>query len=146
MGKNTKYIIGGLLAVAGIYFIAKYFKQQKGEVAQPQSPEPVSPSRPTQTAPRVGFPLKRGSRGSKVTEVQQIIKKLDATLLPKFGIDGDFGRETEAAVEKLLGKKTIDSQADINTLNNMLNQKLFPIIFPKNQPSGQIQFGIPKPF
>lgn len=146
MAKNTNYIIGGLLAAAGIYFIAKYFKDKKA--AEVVAPEPVLPTRPQPTtAPsRVGFPLKRGSKGSKVTELQQIIKKLDATLLPKFGVDGDFGSETEAAVEKLLGKKTIDSQADINKLNNMLNQKLFPIIFPKNQPSGQIQFGIPKPF
>lgn len=143
MAKNTKYIVGGLLAALGIYFIAKYFRDQK--TAQPQAPATTpEPSSPVGTTPsRVGFPLKRGSRGGKVTELQQIIKKLDSTLLPRFGVDGSFGSETEAAVVKLLGKTQIDSQADIDRLNLMLNQKLFPLVVPKTPPSNQIRLGLP---
>jgi hypothetical protein len=63
------------------------------------------------------FPLRKGSAGALVKLVQQAITKIN---LPKFGADGQFGAETEAAIMKILGKKTIDSTEDINKIA-MLN-------------------------
>ena len=65
------------------------------------------------------FPLKKGSKGVKVWELQNAILSYNASLLPKYGADSDFGSETEAAVLKLLGKKTVDSQADIDRIKTM---------------------------
>lgn len=65
------------------------------------------------------FPLKKGSKGSKVWELQNAILSYNASLLPKYGADSDFGSETEAAVYSLLGKRTVDSQSDIDRIKNM---------------------------
>lgn len=65
------------------------------------------------------FPLKKGSKGVKVWELQNAILSYNASLLPKYGADSDFGSETEAAVVKLLNKKTVDSQADIDRIKTM---------------------------
>jgi peptidoglycan hydrolase-like protein with peptidoglycan-binding domain len=63
------------------------------------------------------FPLRKGSAGALVKLIQQAITKIN---LPKYGADGQFGEETEAAIMKILGKKTIDSTEDINKIA-MLN-------------------------
>ena len=64
------------------------------------------------------FPLRKGSRGSKVKELQQAILSKNSSLLPKYGADSDFGSETESAVNSLLGKKTVDSQAEIDSIKS----------------------------
>lgn len=43
--------------------------------------------------------IKRGSKGQDVTELQQDLLILGYSL-PKYGADGDFGRETEAALKQ----------------------------------------------
>jgi hypothetical protein len=49
-----------------------------------------------------GFPLKKGSKGTLVTNLQNaLIKKYGARILPKYGADGGFGTET---VNALLSK------------------------------------------
>ena len=65
------------------------------------------------------FPLSRGSKGEKVKELQRAIMAYDPALLPKFKDDGDYGSETEAAVQKLLGKSSVNSQEDIAKIVNM---------------------------
>jgi hypothetical protein len=65
------------------------------------------------------FPLAKGSKGEKVRELQTILVGIDANSLPKYGIDGDFGSETEAALFKYLNKKRVDNQEDIATLNSL---------------------------
>ena len=42
--------------------------------------------------------LSRGDHGSAVTAMQKALLALDAKCLPKYGADGDFGGETEAAL------------------------------------------------
>lgn len=129
MAKNTTKIIAGALAVVGVYFVYKYFKKPKTQAA-PITPTPEIPTggggqpRPVNSK----FPLKKGSKGTLVSSVQQWLLKIDKTLLPKFGADGDFGSETEAAVLKVLGKKTIDSNSDIDKLMLKANQKNFPYV------------------
>jgi hypothetical protein len=55
------------------------------------------------------FPLKKGSRGEKVRAVQEaLIYRYGKTILPKYGADGDFGSELEAALVKSGYEKQID--------------------------------------
>ncbi len=45
------------------------------------------------------FPLRRGSKGNRVTQLQNaLVKKYGASILPKYGVDGMFGKEVEAAL------------------------------------------------
>ncbi len=126
MTKNNTKIIAGIVGAVGIYFILKYYMDKKK--AQPKEEEPIKPSDAPVISAGDNFPLKKGSRGARVTQVQSIFLKIDKKLLPKFGADGDFGSETEEAISKILGKKTIDSQADIDRLNVIYNKKTFPYV------------------
>ena len=114
MNKKSKNIIAGIMLLAGAYFVYRYFRGNKPKVQKPLElsdfSNPPSPSTPST------FPLKKGSKGAKVLELQNAIMSINAKLLPRFGADGDFGSETELAVSRMLGKKTIDSQADIETI------------------------------
>jgi hypothetical protein len=52
--------------------------------------------------PNKDFPLKRGSRGEKVKQLQlALIATNGASILPKYGADGDFGSELVNALRKL---------------------------------------------
>ena len=55
---------------------------------------------PTHTSARNDeFPLKKGSKGNRVTQLQNaLVKKFGANALPKYGVDGMFGSEVEAAL------------------------------------------------
>ncbi len=69
------------------------FDQATGKQA-PQLPPPPSYSPPTTTTS--SFPLKKGSRGEMVKNLQNaIIQKYGATAFPKYGADGDRGNETQ---------------------------------------------------
>lgn len=67
------------------------------------------------------FPLKKGSKGEKVRELQNILIGIDPNSLPKFGPDGDFGTETESALFKYLNKRSVDNEEDLATLNALKN-------------------------
>jgi hypothetical protein len=136
MAKNTNKIIAGALAVVGVFFIVRYFRKKPAEAQAPTTPAETGGGTSTPVA-NDRLPLKRGSRGKNVAAVQQWILKIDKNALPKFGADGVLGAETEAALEKILGKKTIDSNADIDRLMLIYNQKTFPLVFPKEQPKNQ---------
>jgi len=75
------------------------------------------------------YPLKRGSKGANVVDLQKKILGIDKTLLPKYGADGDFGAETEAAVQTLLGKKVVEWN-DYLILLDKYNRINFPMMFP----------------
>jgi hypothetical protein len=123
--KLMPYIIFGVPLAIGLYFIIKSLKNKKGQDAPNDLPNDsnssVDPTNNGGATPTVAkyFPMKRGSKGAKVEELQNAILSYDATLLPKYGADKDFGAETESAVKKLLGKTTIDSQEDINAILNL---------------------------
>lgn len=114
---NTKKVIAFILLAAGGYFVYRHFSQAKGKPKQPgdNTPDDAVKQTATSAKPAIAqyFPLKKGSDGQKVIELQQAILSVSPTALPKYGADGDFGSETEAAVKMLLGKTTIDSQDDI---------------------------------
>ncbi len=64
-----------------------------------------------------GFPLKKGSRGAKVKALQQaLINKYGASILPRYGADGDFGNEVKAA----LAKEGLPSEIDESTYNALV--------------------------
>ena len=55
------------------------------------------------------FPLKKGSKGNRVTQLQNaIVKKFGASALPKYGVDGMFGNEVAAALVRAKMPTTID--------------------------------------
>jgi hypothetical protein len=122
MNKNTRNVIGGIMLIAGAYFVYRYFRG--GKKAPSKQIDLQDFSNPPQAPITANtFPLKKGSKGAKVLELQNAIMKINPNLLPKFGADGDFGSETELAVSRMLGKKTIDSQADIETIKKGKNTK-----------------------
>ena len=137
MTRKTKNIIGIALAAAGVYFIYRYFKKPVSIMApqQPEEPKPIGQtSRPSATV-NPNFPMKKGSKGENVKALQNMILMIDKSLLPKFGADGDFGSETEAAVQKLLNKKSVDNKADIDTLNEIYRKKYQFVL---NKPSTSV--------
>lgn len=99
--------IGGYLVIRNL--LGKYSDSNI------ESPTPEEPSKIVLK----DFPIKKGSKGDKVREVQTILVGIDANALPKYGIDGDFGSETEAALFKYLNKKSVDSQDDMTTLRGL---------------------------
>jgi hypothetical protein len=112
MNKNSKNVIAGIMLLAGAYFVYRYFKSAPKNVKTPDILD-MGPQVPVTSST---FPLKKGSKGAKVLELQNAIISINPKLLPRFGADGDFGSETELAISRMLGKKTIDSQADIETI------------------------------
>lgn len=128
--KRTKKIIvaGIAVAAAGVlgYFGWQYWKKKKAgaDPGEPSAPLPESPviDLPGITTPAIdtgakpstrttgsaakktktGFPLKKGSKGELVRQLQQaLISKHGKNVLPKYGADADFGSETVAALKKL---------------------------------------------
>lgn len=130
MKNNATKILAGAAAVVGIYFVYKYFRKPKPKKPA-QATQTTTGSTTTPPAADNKYPLKRGSRGKLVASVQQWLLKIDKNSLPKFGADGVFGKETEDALKKYLGKSSIDSDADIDKLMLAYQQKTFPLMFPK---------------
>jgi len=123
--KWIPYIVFGVPVLIGLYFVYKAIAKPKGQDAPPDLNVNESNTQVETTTGGGGkssgakyFPLKKGSRGAKVKELQNAILAYDKNLLPKFGADGDFGTETENAVKTLIGKTTVDSQEDINAIIN----------------------------
>lgn len=65
------------------------------------------------------FPIKQGQRGANVKKLQQLILSINKNALPKFGADGQFGTETANALKSLIGKSSVDSQADIDAIKKV---------------------------
>lgn len=118
MEKKTKYILIGLGVVAvgtGAYVYYQIQKKKRenatkefenaintNSVTLPTNTPSYTPSKPkpsSSSSGSSGFPLKKGSRGTLVTNLQNaLIKKYGAAILPKYGADGGFGSETYNAL------------------------------------------------
>jgi hypothetical protein len=62
------------------------------------------------------FPLKKGSKGDNVTKLQEaLIAKYGSQILPKYGVDGDFGSEVLNALKKV-GLPSSVSESTFNVL------------------------------
>lgn len=119
---NKKYIkILGLAAIAiGGYLVIRNFLKAKNST---QSQEPQTPSTLPESNSKGEYPIKKGSKGSGVKKIQDILLQIDANALPKYGADGDFGKETEAALFKYLKKLSVDSFIDIQSLQAIADAK-----------------------
>jgi hypothetical protein len=113
---NKKYMkLAALAAIAigGYLVVRNILGKSKG--SNIESPTPDAPSKINAQ----DFPIKKGSKGEKVRELQTILVGINSSSLPKYGVDGDFGSETESALFKYLNKKTVDSQDDMTTLRGL---------------------------
>ena len=107
---NTKtlfWTLGGVATIVGGYFIYKRITQPVEFIGEkPKSngskPPKTTTTTTTTTTSNSGLPLKRGSKGEKVKQVQRFLISNGYDLgtfgVLKDGVDGDFGSKTEQAV------------------------------------------------
>lgn len=114
--KGLRILFAGLaLSALGLgtwYFVSRNKKQNKpltdgsspgndpGDTPdyRPRGINPGAP--PSYQQPASDFPLKKGSRGDKVRQLQKLlIEKFGSTILPKYGADGVFGNELIVALQ-----------------------------------------------
>lgn len=104
---NTKtlfWTLGGVATIVGGYFIYKRITQPVefiGEKPKSNGSKPPK-TKTTTTTSNSGLPLKRGSKGEKVKQLQRFLISNGYDLgtfgVLKDGVDGDFGSKTEQAV------------------------------------------------
>jgi hypothetical protein len=113
---NKKYMkLAALAAIAiGGYLVIRNILG-KSSTSNVESPTPDAPSKLSAQ----DFPIKKGSKGESVRELQTLLVGINSNALPKYGVDGDFGSETESALFKYLNKKSVDSQDDLTTLRGL---------------------------
>lgn len=110
--KAGKFIFGLLLtaaAVTGGYLLYKRLKGGKstpifgGSDTGSSTTATTSGSSTTSgsvtSGSQAGFPLAFGSRGQLVKDIQNALMVLYPNSLPKYGADGIWGKETEAALK-----------------------------------------------
>ena len=114
-----KYWIPILIGSVGVYYIIRSLKKpasvldENGEVVTGKDGVVTSDVSGNTTTNNSGYPLKKGDKGDLVGQLQTAI---GVKYLPKYGVDKDFGAETEQAVIKFLGKPTVESVQDINKI------------------------------
>lgn len=157
--RKKKIIVTGLaVGVAGIigYFTWQYIKKKKAgsgsdvdsllksittnsndaakPVIHPSTPKkkPTVPIRFASQVMLMDFPLKKGSNGERVRQLQEaLINKHGPSILPKYGADGDFGTETVNALKKLGLPATITEStfnvlvADVKSTSVSFGKDLF---------------------
>ena len=64
----------------------------------------------------LSFPIKKGSKSDDIKVVQQLIMQYDKRLLPVYKDDGKWGLETQTALQKIIKKTSVDSQADLDKI------------------------------
>jgi peptidoglycan hydrolase-like protein with peptidoglycan-binding domain len=60
--------------------------------------------------------LRRNDTGNAVTKLQHALLSWNPLALPTFGVDGDYGAETEAAVADYQRAADLDTTQDFDTL------------------------------
>ncbi len=153
MNKYLKYTLVALPILVGGYFIYKQLKpkKDKGLPPTPPSPSPTptssgEPKPPTSPVINVrtkndDFPLKKGSKGARVRELQGYILKKNPKALPRFGADGDFGNETEGAMQMLFAKMSVKNQAELDEIKKQslpVFQQGSPLVFQYQSPTTQV--------
>jgi len=149
MNKALKWTLIALPIVVGGIIV--YRKLRKDEVTPIDSGTPET--KPTDTTPKekpketttttssVGFPIKKGSKGAKVKELQNLILRKDPKALPRFGVDGDFGSETEGALKRLFSKTSVENQAELDAISKIALPTYTsgsPLVFQYQSPVGQV--------
>jgi len=109
-------LIGVPIAI-GIYLIIKQVSKNSKKPDVTPIIDDVTPAPPVSS----DFPLKKGSKGASVRRLQTALTKLNASALPRYGVDGDFGSETEAALVAQTGKKTC-TEAELKALESQASK------------------------
>ena len=126
-GKGKYILIGlGVVALAGtaIYFATRPKKPQPNvlpdEVRASFENQAVAPAVRSRNRSSSGFPLKKGSRGELVRNIQEaLIEKYGAGILPKYGADGIWGNELETALKS----KGISTRIDSTLFTKLIGSK-----------------------
>ena len=144
MKKIDKRVWWSLPILLGAYLIYRQFAKGKQPVVEPiDQIDPIINPTPTPT-PKPNYsstyPLKNGSRdaGSPknpkglVVDLQRLINSLGG-YTPKIGQyvslpiklteDGIYGNNTEWAVQQYIGKKSVDSEVDLDILRAKMVEK-----------------------
>lgn len=149
MNKYLKYTLYALPVLAGGGFLFYYLRNDKNTKAQKAdllkklqqlisdakqpgaSAQVVAAATAAQNQIQVinstgssscGYPLKKGSKNVCVKQLQSaLINAYGSGVLPKYGADGDWGNETEAAIVQMAHKNSISNSSDLNnTIMQML--------------------------
>jgi len=107
--KGQFLIFAGILTVSlAAWFIYRKLKKNKEAALTSGGYGGYSGSGST-SAPKGSFPLKKGSSGALVKQLQQALLAQGGKL-PKYGADGKFGSETEAALKSLYKSTSVTDQ------------------------------------
>ena len=96
------------------------------------STTPTTTSTTQETYTEFKFPIRLTQKGENVRKLQNLLLKVDSNLLPKHGADGYFGTETESALYRVLGKKSVVSQADIEKIKQKAIAKTVGVLSMQN--------------
>lgn len=115
----------GTISLAGLgywYFIGRKDATENNETANttnntnnedvPKLPKPNNSTHQVSIPIKDNFPLQLKSKGDKIKQIQnELIKKYGKDILPKFGADGQFGKELETALVSKGFSKIIDADS-----------------------------------
>lgn len=93
---------------------------------------PTTSTTTQETYTEFKFPIRLTQKNDSVRKLQDLLLKVDSKLLPKHGVDGYFGTETESALYKVLGKKSVVSQADIEKIKDKAKAKTIGVLSMQN--------------
>lgn len=124
MNKLTRGILLSIPLLAGGFFLWKYLSKKDEPKTDESKNDDLGIGTSSGASPSV-FPLKKGSKGAKVTELQNILLSANPNILPKFGADGDFGSETETALLTLFNKSTIKNQRELDGLLKLIPERVY---------------------
>jgi len=116
--KNGYKIAAVVALVAGAYLIYSYFRptgQKPTDTTPTPEPIPGATSGPCSST-NDSLPLKKGSRGPRVRELQIALLKKNPSALSRVGADCDFGTETQKALKALYNRTTVDTQAQLEDI------------------------------
>lgn len=115
MMKNKGPLVVGLIILALILTTVAVYASNKDKFTAPNNP--ANPNTNPSTNPPVNnsgnpsqFPLKKGSNNDYVRKLQSYLLSINTSCLPKYGVDGDWGSETESCVMSILGVNSISYQ------------------------------------
>ena len=112
MDKVKKYWLPITIGVIGVIYIIRSMRKTPS-VLDPNGNVDTGSGSTTTPPATEKFPLKKGSKGELVKQLQLA---LGVDKLPRFGADGDFGTETLNALKAATGKTQVDSQAEIDAI------------------------------